>query len=84
LKPSKSALIASKPTSKRRTGGPEQYYIEELMAMDSDGRDEVEDEANEVLKALRKARSLLRKLERVKEERAKIEGSSADNSSDGA
>jgi hypothetical protein len=82
--PSKSALIASKPNSKRRTGGSEQYYIEELMAMDSDGREEVEDRANEVLKALRKARRHLRKLERMKEERVQIEVTSTDNSSDGA
>jgi hypothetical protein len=82
--PSKSTLIASKTASKRRTGGTEQLYIEELIAMDSDGLDEVEDEAYRILRAVRKARSHQRKLERVEKERAKVESSSADNSNDGA
>ncbi|KAF7877703.1 hypothetical protein EAF04_001374 [Stromatinia cepivora] len=62
LAPSKNARIASKSTSKKRTGGSEEVLIEQLMAMDSDGRDDIEDQANDILTALRKTRLRLRKM----------------------
>ncbi|KAF7870579.1 hypothetical protein EAF04_004323 [Stromatinia cepivora] len=65
---SKNARIASKSTSKKRTGGSEEVLIEQFMAMDSDGREDVEDQANDILNALRKARSRLRKFNKQKGE----------------
>ncbi|KAJ8062027.1 hypothetical protein OCU04_009808 [Sclerotinia nivalis] len=58
---SKNARIASKGTS-------EEIWTEQFMAMDSDGRADVEDHANDVLNALRKARSRLRKLNNQKDD----------------
>ncbi|KAK6592200.1 hypothetical protein H4I96_12060 [Botrytis cinerea] len=68
LAPSKNARIASKSTSKKRTGGSEEVLIEQLMAMDSDGRDDLEDKANDILTALRKTRLRLRKMNKKKSE----------------
>ncbi|TEY36406.1 hypothetical protein BOTCAL_0551g00060 [Botryotinia calthae] len=68
LAPSKNARIASKSTSKKRTGGSEEVLIEQLMAMDSDGRDNLEDKANDILTALRKTRLRLRKINKKKSE----------------
>ncbi|KAF7927940.1 hypothetical protein BELL_0572g00080 [Botrytis elliptica] len=68
LAPSKNARIASKSTSKKRTGGSEEVLIEQLMAMDSDGRDDLEDKANDILTALRKTRLRLRKINKKKSE----------------
>ncbi|TEY25112.1 hypothetical protein BOTCAL_1332g00030 [Botryotinia calthae] len=68
LAPSKNARIACKSTSKKRTGGSEEVLIEQLMAMDSDGRDDLEDKANDILTALRKTRLRLRKMNKKKSE----------------
>lgn len=58
------------------------------MAMDSDSREDLEDKANDMLNALRKARSRLRKLRKEKGEKnpvtredsiEKNEGEASDN-----
>ncbi|KAF5867788.1 uncharacterized protein Bfra_006986 [Botrytis fragariae] len=54
-------IIASKRTSRKRTGGSEEALIEQLMAMDSTSVADLEAKAEDVLSAVRKSRSRLRK-----------------------